>query len=336
MPSSRRRSRRKRRPLRVGTDCSGIEAPIQALKNLGVPFRHVFSSDIDKYCIQSILANYEPELLFGDPNGKFPDGDIRKRKMSDVPDLDLYVCGFPCQPFSQAGMKKGLEDPRGNVFEACLKVIRKKLPKYFILENVRGLLSNDGGRTWDTIWKKLQMLKRYGVSWKLLNTKDYGIPQSRRRVFIVGVRDGEPFEFPGPTHQKKPLSSYVDSGDRRQQKPSPSRKENVKEAAHLGLPFVDLAQLRAGVQTTNIDCAPCICRKCDEYWCVPHSRRASTGELLALQGFPKDFLRVVSNTHLKRQLGNSMSVNVLEAILGKLLRTKKDLDALRPSLLSVV
>ena len=82
----------------MGTDCSGIEAPIQALLNLKIPFRHVFSSEIDKHCISSIKANYSPEILFGDPDGPFPEGDIRKRRPEDIPDLDLYVCGFPCQP----------------------------------------------------------------------------------------------------------------------------------------------------------------------------------------------------------------------------------------------
>ena len=86
--------------LRVGTDCSGIEAPIQALLQLKIPFRHVFSSDIDKYCIQSIKANYNPEIIFGDKDGAFPEGDITKRNIKDVPDIDLYVCGFPCQSFS--------------------------------------------------------------------------------------------------------------------------------------------------------------------------------------------------------------------------------------------
>ena len=127
--------------LRVGTDCSGIEAPIQALMQMNIPFKHVFSSDIDKYCIKSIKANYEPEIIFGDKDGSFPEGDITKRNIDNVPDIDLYVCGFPCQPFSMAGERKGFEDRRGNVFFSCLEVIEKKQPKYFILENVKGLKS---------------------------------------------------------------------------------------------------------------------------------------------------------------------------------------------------
>ena len=75
--------------LRVGTDCSGIEAPIQALIQLGIPFRHIFSSDIDKFVIKSIKANYHPEIIFGDKSGSFPEGDITKRVIGDVPDIDL-------------------------------------------------------------------------------------------------------------------------------------------------------------------------------------------------------------------------------------------------------
>ena len=93
--------------LRVGTDCSGIEAPIMALKQLKIPFYHEFSSEIDKHCIASIKANYKPKIIFG---------DIKKRKIKDVPDIDLYVCGFPCQPFSMAGERNGIEDSRGTIF----------------------------------------------------------------------------------------------------------------------------------------------------------------------------------------------------------------------------
>jgi site-specific DNA-cytosine methylase len=85
--------------IRIGTDCSGIEAPIQALKQLKIPFEHVFSSEIDDYCIQSIKSNYTPNIIFGDKEGMFPEGDITKRNVNDIPDIDLYVCGFPCHDF---------------------------------------------------------------------------------------------------------------------------------------------------------------------------------------------------------------------------------------------
>ncbi len=90
--------------LRVGTDCSGIEAPIQALKNLKVPFRHVFACEKDKFARKSIEANYKPEKMYE---------DITSRNHKELPDIDLYVCGFPCQSFSKAGKQKGMDDPRG-------------------------------------------------------------------------------------------------------------------------------------------------------------------------------------------------------------------------------
>ena len=209
--------------LRVGTDCSGIEAPIQALTQLGIPFTHVFSSDIDKFCIQSIKANYEPQILFGNKDGTFSDGDITKRRIEDVPDIDLYVCGFPCQPFSQAGERKGFDDKRGNVFWSCLEVIEKKQPKYFILENVKGLLGHDKpvgakrkeyGKTFNVIWSALLELKKYGykVQWKVMNTRDYGIPQNRERVYFVGTKGD--FEWPKKI-SLLPLTAWWYAGEKR-------------------------------------------------------------------------------------------------------------------------
>ena len=123
--------------LKVATDCSGIEAPIQALEQLQIPHEHIWSSDIDKYCISSIKANYAPGRLYGDKDGPYPDGDLRNRDHRKLPDVDLYVCGFPCQSFSLAGMRGssrgGLSDPRGNIIYSCIDTIKAKKPRYFIL-----------------------------------------------------------------------------------------------------------------------------------------------------------------------------------------------------------
>ena len=200
--------------LRVGTDCSGIEAPIQALKKLRIPFRHIFSSEIDKFCIQSIKANYNPDIIFGHKEGLYPNGDITKRLISDVPDIDLYVAGFPCQPFSTAGKRKGFLDNRGNVFFSCLEVIRVKKPTYFILENVRGLLHHNKGETWKVIWRELCKLTNYHVEWKVLNTKDYGIPQNRERVFIIGIKSSVPVKFNWPEKiRMNKLENFIDWTD---------------------------------------------------------------------------------------------------------------------------
>ena len=169
--------------IRIGTDCSGIEAPIQALKRMGIPFRHRFSCEKDIHCQESIQANYHPEQF---------DTDMTTRYVRSLPAIDLYVCGFPCQPFSLAGKRQGVEDDRGTIFRYCLEVIHTLRPKCFILENVKGLLNIDDGRTFDAIITSLQRLK-YHITWKVLNTKDYGIPHQRERLYIIGLLSDIPY-----------------------------------------------------------------------------------------------------------------------------------------------
>jgi len=151
----------KERPLRVGTDCSGIEAPIVALKQLGVPFSHEFSSEVDKHCVATIKANFSPKIIFN---------DMTKRNVKDIPDIDLYVCGFPCQPFSTAGSRNGISDPRGTIFWECVRVIQRKKPIVFVLENVKGLLSINNGETFHSMMHTLNSLKGYTIDWRILNT----------------------------------------------------------------------------------------------------------------------------------------------------------------------
>ena len=126
--------------FKVGTDCSGIEAPIQALNKLSnkynITYSHEFSSEINKYAIKCIKENYTPKILFE---------DITKREIHDIPNIDIYVSGFPCQPFSRANKFKTPIDPRLDLFKNCLDVIFHSQPKIFILENVKTLVTLDNG-----------------------------------------------------------------------------------------------------------------------------------------------------------------------------------------------
>jgi DNA (cytosine-5)-methyltransferase 1 len=295
--------------LRVGTDCSGIEAPIQALIQLKIPFEHVFSSDIDKYCIQSIKANYKPKIIFGDKDGLFPEGDITKRDIKDVPDIDLYVCGFPCQPFSQAGKRKGFKDKRVNVFWSCLEVIKQKKPKYFILENVRGLVSHNNGDTCKTIIHELNKLNDYYIKWKIINTKEYGIPQNRERIYIIGSTND--FSWPAKTKVSK-LQDFIDWKDTK-------RFDTTRIHCHIpkNSLFIELNFQKNSFTETHIT-APCLNTN-SGLWCVPLHRYANCKEYLMLQGFPLNFKQVVSITQFKKQIGNSMSVNVVKEIIKKLI-----------------
>lgn len=307
--------------LKVGTDCSGIEAPIQALKGLDIQFHHVFSSDIDKYVIKSIKANYEPEIIFGDPDGPYPDGDITKRNIKDVPDIDLYIAGFPCQPFSMAGGRKGFEDTRGNVFFSCLEVIKEKKPKYFILENVKGLLSHDNKKTFKRILEELEKLEEYKVKWKLLNTKDYGIPQNRSRVFIVGINKKiliRKFDFP----KQQPLQNILNFVDEEDNNIFDIKRKKNLDSVSTGAVFIDIDFVHyTSFSNANV-VAPCILAR-SSLWCHYKRRYANIFEYLSLQGFPKTFKQTVSNTQLKKQIGNSMSVNVVEYIIEEILSCTK-------------
>lgn len=289
--------------LRVGTDCSGIEAPIQALRQLKIVHSHVFSSDIDPYVIQSIKANYDPRIIYG---------DITKRDAIRVPDIDLYVAGFPCQPFSMAGDRGGFADKRGNVFWSCLDVIKTKQPTYFILENVKALLWHDKGNTWKTIWDSLQ-LKNYTVKWKVLNTRDYGIPQNRERIFIVGKKKGD-FEWPEPTEMDD-IRDYIDHTDTKRKEWG--RKSSLKRVRPDAV-FVDVDFLHYTNYPMAHKVSPCVLARPSSLWCIPYHRYATCKEMFNLQGFDS-FKQVVSNSQMKKQIGNSMSVNVLVAILNELL-----------------
>lgn len=303
--------------LRIGTDCSGIEAPIQALRQLNIPHKHEFSSDIDKFCVKSIKANYSPAIIFGDKDGKYPEGDIRKRDISAVPDIDLYICGFPCQPFSNAGDKKGLNDDRGNVFWSCLNIIYNKKPKYFILENVKAILHHDKGKTWKIIEKELNELKIFGyfVDWKVLNTKDYGIPQNRNRLFIIGSVDSK-IIWPDKV-KSKTLESYIDWKDTRKQQ-IPECSKNLLNIVPENSIFIDLSYPNYKHPNANKCCPTITCS--NRLWNIPLSRYTNINERLKMQGF-SSFEQVVSNTQLHKQIGNSMSVNVIKKLLQLLLKT---------------
>lgn len=301
----------KDRPLRVGTDCSGIEAPIVALRQMGIPFVHEFSSEIDRHCIATIKANFTPRIIFG---------DMTKRRLRDIPNIDLYVCGFPCQPFSAAGRREGVRDPRGTIFWECVRVIRHKKPMVFVLENVRGLLSIDGGQTFRQMMSELERIRGYHVEWRVLNTADYGIPQSRKRVFIVGILKkhmATRFEWPQPI-PCRPLEEFVDWGDRTQgshitEKMRAYLSELPVDSKFINLSFYD-SNKKSGLLSPTITTS-------GNLWCVPLKRYANVNEHNMLQGFPKDTHHANNSPRVyKRLLGNSISVNVLEHLISSILK----------------
>jgi DNA (cytosine-5)-methyltransferase 1 len=303
--------------LRIGSDCSGIEAPIQALQQLGIPFEHSFCCEKDKYALQSIKANYTPKKIYT---------DITKRKHALLPDIDMYVCGFPCQPFSLMGNKMGTADSRSNIMYQCIKVIQKKLPKIFILENVKNFKFIQNGTPFNYLINQLKMIKNinkesvYNVSFDILNTKDYGIPQNRERIFIIGIRkdiEREPYSTP----EKLPLRDLDDFiidkticipniSISLQKNLDKITNENIYKNNHIVTPFTYSSIMK--------DICPTLTTRCDMYFHTTYKRYLTTKECLSLQGFPINFIQDVSKMQMYKQIGNSMSVNVLKALFQKI------------------
>ena len=176
--------------INVATLFSGIGSIEHALKRLGINHEIVFASDIDQFCKASYFANYEmDEDHWHNDVTKF---DARKYKSQ----VDLLVGGSPCQAFSAVGKRLGLDDIRGTLFYDFARVVNECKPKVFIYENVKGLINHDGGRTWLVVKDVFEQLG-YKIQFQLINSKDYGIPQHRERIFVVGFKDKtQHFEFP--------------------------------------------------------------------------------------------------------------------------------------------
>lgn len=202
--------------IKVATDCSGIGSPEQALKNLGIPHQVVFACEKDKYARQTYLANFHPDQMFEDMTERdnSPEGLY----------ADLYIAGIPCQAFSLAGKRLGELDPRGLLFYNFYDYVKKQKPKAFIIENVKGLLSDNKGRTFrawldllsDTVNGQYQFPHEdsllYNAHWTVLNSKDFGVPQNRERIFIVGIRSDleNTFQFPKGTKLTKKLIDVLE------------------------------------------------------------------------------------------------------------------------------
>lgn len=161
---------------------SGIGGFETALNRLGG--KCVLASEIDKF------ANKAYEVLYGHPTA----GDVTKIVAEDVPDHDILVGGFPCQAFSVAGKRLGFDDTRGTLFFEIARIAKTKRPKLLLLENVKGLVSHDKGKTLDTLVQTLNDIG-YTIDFNVLNSKYFGVPQNRERIFIVGVLNGETSEW---------------------------------------------------------------------------------------------------------------------------------------------
>ena len=270
----------------------------------------VFSSDIDEACQKEYEANFSD----------LPAGDITKITADKIPDHDILLAGFPCQPFSIIGQQKGFEDTRGTLFFEIARILKEKKPQAFILENVKLLKGHDQGKTLDVILQTLISLG-YSVDYKILNALDFGLPQKRERIWIVGFKEKKLMSWPTGKKAIKPLSEILEKNvpknfyvsDRIRNKRwsvlQPSSEPTIwheNKAGHISAyPFS--CALRAGASYN--------------YLLVNGERRLTPREMLRLQGFPESFKIVCSDSQIRKQAGNSLPVDVAAAVLERVFET---------------
>lgn len=312
--------------LKIGTDFSGIEAPLMALNilksiNSRLNYQQMFRCEVDQFCLESSDANYAKCTTYT---------DITRRNHQKLPKLDIYVAGFPCVSFSMLGKREGLEDPtgRGLYFFECVKTIKVTSPTVFILENVKGLTTHNRGETFEMIIDELRKIGKYHIYSQVLNTLDYGIRQNRERVYIIGIKKSHQtreFRFPLPfTRHLNNLEDYLESSSlatRPYDNLTSHKMELLSELLETGkidsLKNNWFANLNVSSVTRSNpmkDVVPCLLAgegsNC-VYFLTSIGRKLTPREYLRFQGFPDQFKQIVSDSKMYKQVGNSMSVNVL-------------------------
>ena len=298
----------------------------------GNDIKTVFVSEWDKKAVETYKANFDDEINIA--------GDITEVNENDIPEHDILLAGFPCQAFSLAGQKKGFEDARGTLFFDVARIIKRHNPKVVFCENVKNLVNHDRGRTFKVIKEILEDLG-YVVFYKILNSKDFGVPQNRERIYIVAFqKDIAPktFEFPEKIDDTKVIKDIVEEHE-----VSPkyylstayleSLKKHKERHASKGNGF--------GYEIRNTDsvAGAIVCggmgrernliidNRLTNFTPVTHIkgeinrefvRKMTPREWARLQGFPNDFKFVVADTHLYKQFGNSVTVPVIRAIAEKI------------------
>lgn len=277
---------------------AGIGGFHQAFHNEGG--KCVFVSEWDEAARKTYKANYEkisPEI-FQDEEHLFT-GDITKVKAEDIPDFDILTGGFPCQPFSQAGLKKGFNETRGTLFFDIARIIKAKQPKAFFIENVRGLLNHNHGETFATIKRIITEDLGYSFFYKVVRASDFGVPQHRPRLYMVGFRNKDiDFHFPEPTGLKMTMSDVFEG----------------KAEREIGF------TLRVGGRGSDITDR----RNWDAYMVDGEVRRLTPKEGLRMQGFPDDFVFPVSSVQAMKQLGNSVAVPAIQAVAKEIIKELRD------------
>lgn len=318
--------------LRIIDLFAGIGGTRQGFQKAGGGrVKFVYTNDFDRHCVATYQSN------FGEIDGRsIVDVDPRK----DIPDFDILLGGFPCQAFSIAGKRKGFSETRGTLFFNVEKIIAEKKPRAFLLENVGHLMHHDRGETFKTIYNVLTEKLKYNVHVKVLNSKNFGVPQNRPRIYIVGFKKKTDFKFPegnkkvelqaileepGSVHEKYYISqTYYEGLERHRQRHQgkgngfgymvldPKGHANTLVLGGMGRERNLVRDIPKNVYKEGRDKLKSKNKL--------GLRKLTIKECLRLQGFPDDFTFPVSDTQAYRQIANSVSVPVIRAIAKEMLR----------------
>jgi DNA (cytosine-5)-methyltransferase 1 len=276
-------------------------------------------------CVFSSEWDADAQKMYEANHGDKPHGDITKIAPKDIPSHDILLAGFPCQPFSIIGKSLGFADTRGTLFFNIEEILRIKQPYAFMLENVKQLRSHDGGRTLMVIRDKLESLG-YFVHIAVLNALDFGLPQKRERIIIVGFKEDVAFSFPTPLGYYKTLSQIlepddsIDSSYFANEKIVSNRLKKVKKL--YATPLIWHENKGGNISALPYSCA-LRAGASYNYLLVNGKRRLTSREMLRLQGFTDNFKVVVSYQAMRKLTGNSVAVPVIEAVAGKMIEAIK-------------
>lgn len=295
----------------------GIRLPYEKLGG-----KCVFSSEIDKWAIETYKANFN----------ETPSGDITKIDAKEIPNFDILLAGFPCQAFSVAGKKLGFEDARGTMFFEIARILKEHNPKAFHLENVKGLLSHDGGRTFQTMLNILTKDLGYKVYYKVLNAIDFGMPQHRNRIMIVGFKNHNAnFSFPVATNLKIKVGDILEKNvpekytisDRLWEGHQRRKLSNKSKGKGFGYNLYDEDSPYTVTLSARYykDGSEILIKQEGK-----NPRKLTPRECARLQGFPESFVFPnISDAHLYKQFGNSVPTKMIEAVAKNIIEELKKL-----------
>lgn len=298
-------------------------------------FDNVFSSEISKPAIEIYKENFN----------EIPAGDITRIKVEEIPNHDLLMAGFPCQPFSSSGERKGFQDTRGTLFFEICRIVESKRPEAILLENVKGLIHNDRGKTLRVVLQSLENLG-YSVSHGILNARDFGLPQNRERLFIVAIKGKRRFvDLTPPIPAFYPrLRDFVDTAESGAYlEPSeytlipPSRR--IEQSSGLIFAGYRKKSLRKKGALPNSEHLSRVHRQPNRIYSVDGVsptiasqesngryfildaqgvRKLSTRELYRIMGFPEDYSLKGSDSALRVAIGNSVAVPVVREVVNRI------------------